>query len=90
LKGHVLETVGAIMVGVLGSRWLTNESDKRLLRLAILKASTTPAAHPDTVQAIEVAPPHVVLALAASLEPRLQAEDVDLAAGQWPQGNAET
>ena len=35
--------VGSILVGIGGSRWLTNEVDKTLLRGAAVKAAKTPA-----------------------------------------------
>ncbi len=62
--------VTGILVGMLASRWLSAEVDKRLLRAAVNKACQAPAAHPDTLQTIDVAPPHEVYAAADRLMPR--------------------
>jgi hypothetical protein len=48
--------VGAVLVGVAGSRWLTNEIDKILLRAAATKAGKG-AADPDLAAKLAVAPP---------------------------------
>lgn len=66
----LLTVVGGLLVGLLAARWITNESDKRLLRAAACKASAAPAAHPDTVRAIELAPPFEVYNTADGLMPR--------------------
>lgn len=44
--------VGAVLVGVAGARWLTNEVDKQLLRAAATEAATAPA---DDKKAISIA-----------------------------------
>jgi len=66
--GRLLAAVlGAVIMGALSARWVTDEADKRFLRAAVRVASTAPAAHPDTVRAMEVAPPYVVYVTALRL-----------------------
>ena len=58
--------VGAVLVGVAGAKWLTNEVDKNLLKAAATKAaSSTPDAA--TAQAMALSSPAQVAALAESL-----------------------
>jgi hypothetical protein len=64
-------TVGiAFVLGSLAARWMTNETDKRILRAALLRACAAPAAHPDTVKAMASAPPQAALQAANDLAPR--------------------
>jgi hypothetical protein len=64
-------TVGiAFILGSLAARWMTSETDKRILRAALLRACAAPAAHPDTVKAIASAPPQAALQAANDLAPR--------------------
>jgi len=57
-------------IGLLTARCLTNETDNQLLRVAVCKASAAPAAHPDTVRALEAAPPRVIYATVDQMMPR--------------------
>ncbi len=69
--GLPLRLVGAsAFVGFITARGLTSEVDKVLLRLAVQKAASAPAAHPQIAQAIDHAPPYAVYELAAELAPR--------------------
>lgn len=68
--GILLGTVVGLVIGSLGARSITDESDKRLLRAAACKAAASPAADPATVREMESAPPHAVLKTATALEPR--------------------
>lgn len=67
----VMGFVGVVLglVGLLAARSLTNETDRRLLRVAVCKASAAPAAHPDTRQIMEKAPPYVVYLTADAMMP---------------------
>jgi uncharacterized membrane protein len=58
--------VGAVLVGVAGAKWLTNEVDKNLLKAAAAKAATS---SPDAgkAQAMALASPVQAAALANSL-----------------------
>lgn len=62
--------VTGMFIGLTAARSVTNESDKRLLRAATCKACAAPAAHPDSVRAIEVGSPYTVYALTDTLIPR--------------------
>jgi hypothetical protein len=66
----MLQMVVGMLIGSLGARWITNEADKRLLRAAACRAAAAPAADPETIRAMEVAPPRAVLKVATALEPR--------------------
>ncbi len=70
LNGRALpiSAIATLVVGALAARYLTNEADKRMLRLAVLKAASAPAAHPDTVSAMWFAAPHQTFAIAAGLQ----------------------
>ena len=63
----LLLTSGSI--GFAAARLATNETDARLLREAVCRASASPAAPPDTVQAMETATPWDVFAATTSLMP---------------------
>ncbi len=65
----ILGLAAAAAIGVLAARWITNETDKRLLRVAVSKACAAPAAHPDTAHAMELAPPYEVFRTASDLGP---------------------
>jgi hypothetical protein len=52
------------------ARWVTNEVDKLVLRKAVFKAASAPAAHPDTVDQMALAPPYALYTLADRLLPR--------------------
>ena len=54
--------IGAVLVGMGGARWLTNEVDKRLLRAAASSAVAAPAA-PNLAEAILTATPARVLGM---------------------------
>jgi len=57
-------------IGFASSRWMTNEADKLVLRKAVFKAATAPAAHPDTVDEMRVARPYQLYVLTEGLQPR--------------------
>lgn len=58
--------VGAMLVGVGGARWLTNEVDKRLLRAAAVAAASAPAA-PASAPGMAAASPAQALAIAQQI-----------------------
>lgn len=57
---------GAVLVGVGGARWITNEVDKKLLTFAASKAAAAPAA-PEAANQIIAASPTEALAIAQSI-----------------------
>jgi hypothetical protein len=59
-----------LFISFVSARWVTNEVDKLVLRKAVYKAASAPAAHPDTVDQMEMAPPYTLYALADRLLPR--------------------
>ena len=66
-----LETAGAaVFIGFAAARLCTSQSDTRLLRRAVCKASEAPAAHPDVVTALETARPLAIYRTANELMPR--------------------
>jgi hypothetical protein len=67
-----LALVGALFIGMLAARWVTNETDMRLLRKAVSWACAAPAAHPDTTRAMEIASPYEVFQTAKDLVPRFR------------------
>ena len=58
--------VGAVLVGVGGARWLTNEVDKSVLRAAAATAAGK-TANPAAAQQIALAPPSEALRVAAAV-----------------------
>jgi len=58
--------VGAVMVGVGGARWLTNEADKKLLKAAASQAASAPAT-PGAAQSIALSSPSGALNIARGL-----------------------
>ena len=66
----LLTLIVGLMLGSIGARSITNESDKRFLRAALSKAAAAPAADPATIQEMEILPPYAVLKTATALEPR--------------------
>jgi hypothetical protein len=72
LGSLLLALVAALVVGALAARWMTNETDKRLLRAALIKACAAPAAHPDICHIVASAPTHTVLEIADDLTPRFR------------------
>jgi hypothetical protein len=58
--------VGALLVGVAGAKWLTNEVDKRLLRAAASRAAASNPL-PDASRRIAVSSPAEALRIARSL-----------------------
>lgn len=59
-----------LFISFVSARWVTNEVDKLVLRKAVFKAASAPAAHPDTVDQMELAPPYALYTLADRLLPR--------------------
>ena len=57
-------------VAFVSARWATNEVDKLVLRKAVFKAASAPAAHPDLVGEMELAPPYTLYILVDRLLPR--------------------
>lgn len=64
LSGVVPLVPAAIAISVLSARCLSNEVDKRLLRAAVKYAATSPAAHPDTIEAMTSASPYALFTIA--------------------------
>jgi hypothetical protein len=60
--------VGAVLVGVGGARWLTNEVDKNLLKAAASKAAGAQAT-PSASQQIALASPAQALCIAKAMQP---------------------
>ena len=58
---------GAVLIGVGGSRWLTNEVDKRLLRAAASNAAAAPKASDQTMSRIALARPAKALEMAVAM-----------------------
>jgi hypothetical protein len=68
--GLVLLGFCNLFIAFVSSRWLTNEVDKLVLRKAVFKAASAPAAHPDVVDEMETAPPYTLYTLVDRLLPR--------------------
>jgi hypothetical protein len=64
---EVQQLVGALLVGVAGSRWLTNEVDKSLLKATATRLAETGAATSSQVATIQRASPAQALHIANSL-----------------------
>jgi hypothetical protein len=58
--------VGAVVVGIGGARWITNEIDKKVLKVAASKAAAAPAA-PEASKQIMSASPAEALTIAQKL-----------------------
>lgn len=70
---EVLDVRGALAffwIGFVTAGWMAAERDKSVLRQAVCRAATAPAAHPDTVQALEHASPDAVYEAVQALVPR--------------------
>jgi hypothetical protein len=52
--------VGAMLIGIGGARWLTNEVDKRLLRAAAAEAAAAPASTNSAQQMVAASPANVL------------------------------
>jgi len=59
-----------LFIAFVSARWVTNEVDKRVLRKAVFKAASAPAAHPDMVGEMELAPTYTLYTLVDRLLPR--------------------
>lgn len=68
--GALLLVLAGLFVAFLSARWVSNEVDKLVLRRAVCKAVSAPAAHPDALQNIELAPPETIYAIVEELLPR--------------------
>jgi hypothetical protein len=68
--GLVLLGFCDLFIAFMSARWLTNEVDKLVLRHAVFKAASAPAAHPDVVDEMETAPPYTLYTLVDRLLPR--------------------
>ena len=68
--GLVLLGLSDLFISFVSARWVTNEVDKLVLRKAVFKAASAPAAHPDTVDQMALAPPYTLYTLAERLQPR--------------------
>jgi hypothetical protein len=60
---------GAILVGVGGARWLSNEVDKSLLRAAAINAAASPTPSPKLAVELANATPAAAAQLTAKLQP---------------------
>ncbi len=70
LIGAFPPLVVTLVAGFLTSRWWTGETDKQLLRAALGNACAAPAAHPDTVRALEISPPYAAYRTTCDMLPR--------------------
>ncbi len=61
--------VAFFWIGFVTTGWLAAERDKRVLRKAVCRAATAPAAHPDTVEALAHASPDAIYAAVQDLVP---------------------
>lgn len=68
--GLTLLAVSHLFIAFVSARWVTNEVDKRVLRKAVCKAVSAPAAHPDTVGDMELAHADAIYAIVDQLLPR--------------------
>jgi hypothetical protein len=68
--GLLLLGCSNLFIAFVTARWVTNEVDKAVLRQAVFKAASAPAAHPDTVGEMELAPPYTIYTLVDRLMPR--------------------
>lgn len=62
--------VAFVWSGFVTAAWIAAERDKRVLRLAVCRAISVPAAHPDTVRDLAHASADAVFDAVAALEPR--------------------
>jgi|SRR5688572_8429033 len=69
-SGLLLLGLCDLFVAFVSARWATNEVDKLVLRKAVFKAASAPAAHPDLVGEMELAPPYTLYTLVDRLLPR--------------------
>lgn len=60
----VAALVGAVLVGVAGARWLTNEVDKSLLKAAASQAASAPSSDPKAKQILLSSKPAEILNIA--------------------------
>ncbi|MCC6992394.1 MAG: hypothetical protein IT181_25545 [Acidobacteria bacterium] len=63
------EALAFFWIGFVTAGWMAAERDKRLLRQAVCRAATAPAAHPDTVLALADASPDAVYEAVKALVP---------------------
>jgi len=68
--GLVLLAIADLFIAFVSARWVTNEVDKLVLRKAVCKAVSAPAAHPDTIGDMELAPADAIYAIVDQLLPR--------------------
>jgi len=59
---------GALLIGVGGARWLSNEVDKQLLRTAVVNAAASPTPSPKVAAELISATPAEAVRLTAKLE----------------------
>ena len=52
--------IGALLVGMGGARWLTNEVDKRMLRVAVTEAANAPASTGSAQQMVAASPAKIL------------------------------
>lgn len=71
LTFSVANMVGALLVGVAGSRWLTNEVDKSLMKAAVTAAATTPADSKKAAALVNATPIQTLNIAKGSTLPRL-------------------
>jgi hypothetical protein len=68
--GYALLGFCDFFIAFVSARWITNEVDKLVLRKAVFKAASAPAAHPEVVGEMEMAPPYTLYTLVDRLMPR--------------------
>lgn len=64
------EAAAFFWVGFVTAGWIAAERDKVLLRQAVCRAASAPAAHPDTIVALADASPDALVEAVIALEPR--------------------
>lgn len=68
--GRTASALAFFWIGFVTAGWISAERDKRVLRLAVCRAATAPAAHPDTVRGLAHASPEAVYEAVTALVPQ--------------------
>ncbi len=68
--GQTASALAFFWIGFVTAGWITAERDKHVLRQAVCRAATAPAAHPDTIRGLAHASPEAVYEAVTALVPR--------------------
>ena len=68
--GQTASALAFFWIGFVTAGWITAERDKHVLRQAVCRAATAPAAHPDTIRGFAHASPEAVYEAVSALMPR--------------------